>query len=130
MSDAGVLPQDVRTELIEGVVGAMPAIGEDHLWNVNSVNQVFFRHFDRRAMISIQNPVVIAPNSEPPPNIVLLRAPSEGKRRKPVPADVYLLVEVSDTTLTQDRKVKVPLYAAAGILETWLINLDVSDLLQ
>ena len=41
----------------------------------------------------------------------------------PRPADVYLLVEVSDTTLAKDRGVKLPLYAAHDIPEVWIVNL-------
>ena len=38
-------------------------------------------------------------------------------------ADVYLLVEVSDSTLIKDRTIKLPLYAAHGIPELWIVNL-------
>lgn len=123
MSDAGILPSDERTELIEGVIVLMPAIGEDHLWNVNFVTRVFFQRFDDQAIVSIQNPVLIAPHSEPQPDIALLRQPQPGDRHKPTPEDVFLIIEVSDTTLASDRRVKMPLYAAAGIRESWIINL-------
>ena len=42
----------------------------------------------------------------------------------PMPEDVLLLIEVSDTTLAYDRNVKLPLYARAGILEVWIVNLS------
>ncbi len=41
----------------------------------------------------------------------------------PMPADVFFLIEVSDTTLSYDRKVKLPLYARAGIPEVWIVDL-------
>lgn len=47
----GIVPYDARTELIEGMVITLPAIGEDHLWNVNFVTHVFFRRFDGRAIV-------------------------------------------------------------------------------
>ena len=40
----------------------------------------------------------------------------------PGPADVLLLIEVSDTTLDFDRNEKLPRYAVAGIPEAWLVN--------
>ena len=43
--------------------------------------------------------------------------------RKVIPEDVFLLVEVADTTLDYDRTTKVPLYARTGIPEVWLVNL-------
>lgn len=42
----------------------------------------------------------------------------------PTPVDVFLIIEVSDATLDYDRKVKLPLYAAAGIPEVWIAALD------
>jgi Uma2 family endonuclease len=36
---------------------------------------------------------------------------------------VLLLIEVAETTLASDRGVKLPLYATAGIVETWIVNL-------
>ena len=41
----------------------------------------------------------------------------------PGPEDILLLIEVSDTTLPYDRRVKAELYSAAGVLEYWIINL-------
>jgi hypothetical protein len=41
----------------------------------------------------------------------------------PGPADVLLLVEVADASLTYDRDVKVPLYARHGVSEVWLVDL-------
>ena len=44
-------------------------------------------------------------------------------QQHPEPEDILLLIEVSDSTLALDRKVKLPLYAKAGVVETWLVNL-------
>ena len=41
----------------------------------------------------------------------------------PGPEDVLLLIELSDTTLSYDRNVKLPLYARAGIPEVWIVDL-------
>jgi Uma2 family endonuclease len=42
----------------------------------------------------------------------------------PRPEDVFLLIEVADSSLAFDRKVKTPLYAQAGIPEYWIVNLN------
>ncbi len=42
----------------------------------------------------------------------------------PTPRDTLLVVEVSRTTLRLDREVKLPLYAAAGITEYWIVDLE------
>ena len=46
-----------------------------------------------------------------------------GEDRFPGPADVLPVVEVADSSLDQDRTLKLPAYAAAGIPECWLVNL-------
>jgi Uma2 family endonuclease len=43
---------------------------------------------------------------------------------KPRPADILLVIEVSDSSLEYDRQVKLPMYAEAGIVEFWIINLE------
>ncbi len=43
--------------------------------------------------------------------------------RHPGPEDVYLLIEVADTSLAIDRDEKLPLYGRAGIPEVWIVNL-------
>jgi Uma2 family endonuclease len=73
-------------------------------------------------VISLQNPLVISEHGEPQPDLVLLRDLPPG--RLPAPEDVALIVEVSDTTLTYDKNVKLPRYAEAGIAEAWLVDLN------
>jgi Uma2 family endonuclease len=73
-------------------------------------------------VISPQNPISLPPDSEPEPDISVLRP--ECLRRKEVPTaeDVLLLIEISANTLDYDRDVKIPLYAKHGISEVWILN--------
>jgi Uma2 family endonuclease len=74
--------------------------------------------------MSIQNPIRIGEESEPEPDVALLRPRADFYAGgHPTPADVLLLVEVVDTSLRYERDVKVPLYARAGIPEVWLLIL-------
>jgi Uma2 family endonuclease len=76
------------------------------------------------ALVSTQDPIRLNDFSEPEPDIALLRLRDELYRdAHPTPADVLLIIEVADTTLAYDRQVKMPLYAKAGIAESWIINL-------
>jgi Uma2 family endonuclease len=64
------------------------------------------------------------PTSEPEPDLAVLAQPrSAYLGENPKPADIRLLVEISDTTLTFDRKVKAGLYARARISEYWVVDL-------
>ena len=77
-----------------------------------------------RALLWAQNPVLMPRNTEPQPDVVLLRPPlSQYWARLPLPADVSLLVEVADTSYRFDREIKLPLYAAAGVPEVWIVDL-------
>ncbi len=77
-----------------------------------------------KAIVSTQNPIHIDDYNEPEPDVALLK-PREDFYTKslPVPSDVLLLIEVSDSTVEYDRNVKKIIYAEAGVAEYWLINL-------
>jgi Uma2 family endonuclease len=67
----------------------------------------------------------LSDDSEPEPDIALVRPRPEGYAdRHPGPHDTLLVIEVADATLPLDRKVKVPLYAQAGIAECWIVDLE------
>jgi hypothetical protein len=67
-----------------------------------------------RFIVSVQNPVRLSHHSEPQPDILLLRhRDDEYESAHPGPGDVLLLAEVADTTVTSDRRTKLPMYAAA-----------------
>ena len=70
----------------------------------------------------MQNPISLPPDSEPQPDIVLLRAECARRATVPTAADVLLVIEVADSTLAHDRSIKIPLYARHGILEAWLFD--------
>ena len=122
MAEAGLFGIDARVELIRGTVRDLPAIGTPHLWTVNRLTMLFATRLAGRAIVSVQNSIRILDHSEPEPDVVLL-SPTADQTAHPGPADVLLVVEVSDSTISYDRDVKGPLYAEAGIGEYWLVNL-------
>ena len=126
MADAGILHEDDRTELIDGEVILMPPIGDPHASNVDRTNRIFWRAFDDVAIVRCQGHIRLDEHNQPQPDFALLHPrPDFYKASSPTPADVFLLVEVADTTLRYDRRIKAPLYARTGIPEYWLI--DVND---
>src|SRR5256884_9653223 len=77
-----------------------------------------------RIILWPQNPLVIVPDSEPEPDIVLLGYRDDFYRHAlPGPDDVALLIEVANTSLRYDRLVKGPLYAEAGVQDYWIVDL-------
>ena len=75
--------------------------------------------------MQIQNPIELPEeDSEPQPDVTLLRPRADYyTAAHPVAADVLLVIEVADSTLAVDRRVRMPLYARAGIREAWILDL-------
>jgi Uma2 family endonuclease len=122
MGEVGILHEDDRIELIEGDLVEMTAIGTRHFSCVNGLTRLLVRSVGDDAIVSVQNPVRLDEYSEPQPDLTVLRV-RDYRQSLPMPEDVLLLIEVSDTTLAYDRNVKLPLYARTGILEVWIVDL-------
>lgn len=95
-----------------------------HRYFVAALTEMLVKTFSEPTVVMLRCSLIVAPDSEPAPDLMLLKPPlSTYKDRDPYPQDVLLVIEVSDTTLTQDRSLKVPLYVQAGIPEVWIVNL-------
>ena len=124
MAETGILKPDERVELIEGEIIDMPPIGTDHSAVVKRLNAMFMRNIGTTAIVSVQDPIRLAPNSEPQPDIALLRYREDFYcHAHPGPADILLLIEVADTSLRFDQEIKLPLYARHGVPEVWIVDL-------
>jgi Uma2 family endonuclease len=125
MAQAGILTEDDRVELIDGEIVEMSPIGAPHARCVMFLNDAFVRRLEGRAVVSPQNSVRLNRRTEPQPDILLLRPPlARYARAIPEPGDVFLVVEVADTSQYHDRVVKLPRYAAAGVPEVWIVDLE------
>ena len=102
----------------------MSPIGPLHGGIVNRLNRFFNLRAKGRWTVSAQNPVGLDKYSEPQPDVVLLKpAPDDYVSHHPAPDDVFLLIEVADSSLDFDRGKKLQIYARAGISEFWIVNL-------
>ena len=125
MGEAGILSEDDRVELIEGEIVQMAPIGSRHAACVDRLTQLFVLRVMGRAIVRVQNPVLLNDYSEPQPDLALLRPRADFYASgHPAPQDVLLVVEVADTSAGIDRAAKMPLYARAGIHEAWLVDLQ------
>lgn len=124
MGQAGVFHEDDRVELIRGRIVEMTPIGPEHAGCVDYLAHVLGQGLASRAMVRVQNPVILDRHVEPQPDLALLRPrPDFYRDAHPGPADILLIVEVADSSLQYEREEKLPLYAEAGIPEVWLVNL-------
>ena len=129
MGETGILHEDDRVELIEGEIVEMAAIGTRHFSCVNRLTRLLVMGVGDAAVVSVQNPVRLNEHTEPQPDITVIR-PRDYTESLPLPRDVLLLIEVSDTTLAYDRNLKLPLYARAGIGEVWIVDLQARTIEQ
>lgn len=124
MGEAGIFPPDARLELIEGEIFEMSPIGNTHAACVKILNRLLNRLFGDAFIVGVQDPIRLDEFSAPQPDLTLLRWRSDYYRgMTPTPADVLLVIEVAESTVATDRLVKIPLYARAGLAETWLVNI-------
>lgn len=124
MGEGGVFAPDERLELLDGVLIAMPPIGPAHAFSVLALSKFLNEKLGDRALVNVQNPVVIGPTSKPQPDVMLLRPPlARYGKQLPVTADALLVVEVSDSTRVVDRGPKLQGYARAGVSEVWIVDL-------
>jgi Uma2 family endonuclease len=125
MAETGVLRPDARVELLDGKIIDMSPIGPFHGGLVNRLIRKFAKLSNGRWTLSAQNPLRLDNHSEPEPDVMLLKpAADDYTSRHPQPDDVFLLIEVSDSTLDYDREEKLPTYGRAGVAEVWIVNLQ------
>ncbi|WP_114312646.1 Uma2 family endonuclease [Thermus caldifontis] len=125
MAEAGILPEDARVELVEGEILTMSPVGKRHMATVKRLMDLLFPlQQGRKALLQIQDPLRLSPESEPQPDLALLAYREDFYRdRIPEAQDALLVVEVAETSLEHDLGVKVPLYAKAGVPEVWVVDL-------
>src|SRR5438034_4682131 len=124
LGELGVFHEDDRVELINGQIVPMTPIGDAHASCVRRLIGLLSRRCAERAIVDVQNPVVLGDVDCPQPDITLLQPRADGYRVHPRSHDILLVVEVADSSLAYDREVKIPLYAEAGIREAWVVDLN------
>lgn len=129
--ELGFLTEDDRVELIRGKLMQMAAKGTAH----SVCNTKLFREVDRlvgdRAVVRSQEPIILPSDSEPEPDLVIARGQADDYLAShPQPADILLVIEVSDSTLAYDQTIKRSLYAEAQINHYWIVNLVANQLEQ
>ena len=123
MGEVGILKPTDRVELIRGEIVEMSPIGSRHIAFVNNLTQLLVVRLAGRAIVSVQNPVALADDTEPQPDLAILRLRTEPayKEVEPYGSDTLLLIEVAESSLSYDRSTKLRLYAEFGIPEYWLV---------
>ena len=123
MEVAGILHEDDRIELIDGAIIIMAPIGDPHEVSTDWLTRLLVPPLIDRAIVRVQGAIRLNNRSAPQPDIAVLRERPLSEVGPYFPQDVYLVIEVADSSLSYDRGAKLARYAAAGIPEVWVANL-------
>lgn len=121
MIEAGIL-DDRKVELLAGEIVEMTPESPFHRVYGEGLAHYLRTRLKDRAWVSEARPITLA-NSEPEPDIAVVRLPwFQYSQHHPYSEDILLLIEISDSTLSKDLNEKKQLYAQAGILEYWVVD--------
>ena len=129
MIELGMIDDYEKSEIIDGEMVPKMSIGDRHAWIVNFLVRFLNRNLPDNILVSGQNPLRLGDYDEPDPDVVLADLTKYDGKRHPRPAETLVVIEVSDTSLNMDRNTKIPLYAASGIPEVWIVNLK-NDIIE
>jgi len=125
MIEAGILSKYDKVELMRGEIVNMAPMGNKHQFLTNDLAERLLEVYKGVAWTISQSSVQLLADSEPEPDLTVLKLPkAQYLERKPQAEDVLLITEVSDSTLAYDRSRKLGLYAEANIPEVWLRNVQ------
>jgi Uma2 family endonuclease len=124
MIETGLLDER-KVELLGGEIIEMSPEGAPHSSYCGEIGEYLRRILGDRAKVREAHPITLPNNSEPEPDIAIVRTRSTLYRdRHPYPEDIFWLIEIANSTLTKDLGMKKDLYAATGIEEYWVMNLS------
>jgi Uma2 family endonuclease len=129
LAELDFFTEDDRVELIKGEIIKMVAKGRPHSVCNTRLYKELFKLLEEKATIRGQEPIIITNNSEPEPDLTIVKnTPDDYFLNHPIPSDIFLIIEVADSSLKYDQEVKLSLYAEAGISDYWIFNLIVYHL--
>ena len=125
MAEAGILKPTDRVELVNGEIIKMSPIGSKHAAIVDRISNFLMSQLKAQVIVRVQNPIITDELGEPEPDIVLLK-PREDfyAEAHPGPNDIFIVIEVGQSSSEFDEQIKGPIYARAGVPEFWLVNLN------
>ena len=123
LADLDFFTEDDRVELIKGEIIKMAAKGKAHSVCNTRLYRELFKLLEEKATIRGQEPIIIN-DSEPEPDLTIVKnTPDDYFLNHPIPSDIFLIIEVADSSLKYDQEVKLFLYSEACISDYWIFNL-------
>jgi hypothetical protein len=123
MAEIGILTENDRVELLEGWIVEKMVHNPPHDVSVWKVQTVLLRRLPPEWVVRTQSAITLS-DSAPEPDVAVARGPGERySRAHPQPRDLALVVEVADSTLSEDREHKARIYARARLAVYWIVNI-------
>lgn len=129
MIESGLLANR-RVELLKGEIVEMSPEGEAHAYFSSEAEEYLRRLLGDRLTIRSGKPITLPDNSEPEPDIAIVqKLGREYLAHHPYPENIFWLIEYSNSSLEKDLNIKTKIYAEAGIVEYWVVNLKKRQLI-
>lgn len=123
MIDRDILHSGDPIELLEGVLVPKMTRNPPHRIALAHLHDLLLMLIDREWHVETQEAITLEA-SEPEPDLAVIQGRVDDyPDRHPGPDEIGLVVEVADSSLSQDRGLKKRIYARAGIVEYWIVNL-------
>lgn len=129
MAEVGILAADEQVELIAGqIIHKMPK-SPAHSALCKRLEKCLEKLLGDQVLVRLQDPIQLDTYSELEPDIAVVHPNANFYADyHPRPEEVYLIVEIADTTINRDLGTKANLYAAAGIVDYWVFNVTTQQL--
>jgi len=121
--EKGIFTQEDKVELLYGKIVEIIPAGSSHEFCVTLLAKFFRRRFGEEFQLREEKSLVLANQTSLPEPDLLVVADRNFSNRKPTSEEVFLVAEVANSSLKDDRTIKVELYAEANLAEYWIINL-------
>ena len=123
LAEIGIFNPEERLELIEGNIIKISAKGTGHASATRRTANLLHNLLRNQAAVYNKSPIALDDNSEPEPDIAAVKIdPFDCATHHPTPSEVYLIIEVADSSLTFDREIKAKIYARSGIADYWVLK--------
>lgn len=122
LAECGIFTPDDRIELLEGLIVSMPPSSPKHASTVNRVQNVLQKAVGSDVNLRIQLSFLAGDASVPEPDVAIVPGNADTYVARH-PSTALLVVEVSESSVVQDRLTKSRIYAGAGIPNYWIVNL-------
>ncbi|MGC1220002.1 MAG: Uma2 family endonuclease [Phormidesmis sp.] len=129
MAEVGILSADERVELIAGQITRKMPKGPRHSALCKRIEKLIERLLEDNVLVRLQDPIQLDLYSEPEPDIAVVHPNNSFyEDHHPTPSEIYLIIEISDSTIERDLTLKADLYAAARVMDYWVVNVQAQQL--